>query len=69
LPAVRNTSRGAPASSKPIVVVTATLPTTISSVTDLRRFGSRNLMITMLLGGLWHGAAWIYVVWGALDGV
>jgi alginate O-acetyltransferase complex protein AlgI len=28
----------------------------------------RNLMITMLLGGLWHGAAWGFVVWGALHG-
>jgi alginate O-acetyltransferase complex protein AlgI len=28
----------------------------------------RNLMITMLLGGLWHGAAWNYVIWGALHG-
>jgi D-alanyl-lipoteichoic acid acyltransferase DltB (MBOAT superfamily) len=28
----------------------------------------RNLMITMLLGGLWHGAAWNYVVWGLLHG-
>jgi alginate O-acetyltransferase complex protein AlgI len=27
-----------------------------------------NLMITMLLGGLWHGAAWNFVVWGALHG-
>jgi alginate O-acetyltransferase complex protein AlgI len=27
------------------------------------------LMITMLLGGLWHGAAWTFVVWGALHGV
>ena len=25
-------------------------------------------MITMLLGGLWHGAAWTFVVWGALHG-
>ena len=24
----------------------------------------RNLMITMLLGGLWHGAAWTFVIWG-----
>jgi len=30
---------------------------------------SRNLMVTMLLGGLWHGAAWTFVVWGALHGV
>lgn len=29
----------------------------------------RNLMLTMLLGGLWHGAAWRFVVWGALHGV
>ncbi len=28
-----------------------------------------NLFITMLLGGLWHGAAWTFVVWGALHGV
>lgn len=29
----------------------------------------RNLMITMLLGGLWHGAAWTFVVWGGLHGI
>ena len=29
---------------------------------------ARNLMITMLLGGLWHGAAWTFVVWGGLHG-
>jgi D-alanyl-lipoteichoic acid acyltransferase DltB (MBOAT superfamily) len=28
----------------------------------------RNLMITMLLGGLWHGAAWGYILWGAAHG-
>jgi D-alanyl-lipoteichoic acid acyltransferase DltB (MBOAT superfamily) len=28
----------------------------------------RNLVMTMLLGGLWHGAAWGFVVWGALHG-
>src|SRR4051794_4741525 len=27
-----------------------------------------NLVITMLLGGLWHGAAWTFVAWGALHG-
>lgn len=29
----------------------------------------RNTMITMLLGGLWHGAGWNYVLWGGLHGV
>ncbi len=28
----------------------------------------RNLMITMLLGGLWHGAGWTFVLWGLLHG-
>jgi len=28
-----------------------------------------NLMITMLLGGLWHGAAWHFVIWGGLHGI
>jgi len=28
-----------------------------------------NLMITMLIGGLWHGASWTFVVWGALHGM
>lgn len=28
-----------------------------------------NLMLTMLLGGLWHGASWSFVLWGALHGV
>ena len=29
----------------------------------------RNLMLTMVLGGLWHGAAWTFVAWGALHGI
>ncbi len=28
-----------------------------------------NLIITMLIGGLWHGASWMYLIWGALQGV
>jgi D-alanyl-lipoteichoic acid acyltransferase DltB (MBOAT superfamily) len=28
----------------------------------------RNLALTMILGGLWHGAAWTYVLWGAYQG-
>jgi D-alanyl-lipoteichoic acid acyltransferase DltB (MBOAT superfamily) len=33
-----------------------------------RLFTYRNLMITMVLGGLWHGAAWPFVLWGAFHG-
>lgn len=28
-----------------------------------------NLMSTMLIGGLWHGASWMYVIWGGLQGL
>ena len=34
---------------------------------ELRRYIS--LLITMLLGGLWHGAGWTFVIWGGLHGV
>jgi alginate O-acetyltransferase complex protein AlgI len=30
---------------------------------------ARNLMVTMLLGGLWHGASWTFVAWGGYHGV
>jgi alginate O-acetyltransferase complex protein AlgI len=32
-------------------------------------FTIRNLMITMLLGGLWHGAGWTFVLWGCFHGL
>jgi alginate O-acetyltransferase complex protein AlgI len=28
-----------------------------------------NLMMTMLLGGLWHGSSWMFVIWGGLNGL
>jgi alginate O-acetyltransferase complex protein AlgI len=28
-----------------------------------------NLMMTMLIGGLWHGSSWTFVIWGGLNGV
>jgi alginate O-acetyltransferase complex protein AlgI len=34
-----------------------------------RWFTHRNLMLTMLLGGLWHGAGWNFIVWGAIHGL
>ncbi len=36
-------------------------------VVRVRRYA--NLVITMVLGGLWHGAAWTFVVWGGLHGL
>lgn len=33
---------------------------------EARRYA--NLMIVMLLGGLWHGAGWVFVAWGAIHG-
>ncbi len=34
---------------------------------EIRRYA--NLIITMLLGGLWHGAGWTFVIWGGLHGL
>ncbi len=28
-----------------------------------------NIMMTMLLGGLWHGSSWMFVIWGGLNGI
>jgi D-alanyl-lipoteichoic acid acyltransferase DltB (MBOAT superfamily) len=33
---------------------------------EVKRY--RNLFVTMLLGGIWHGAGWTFVIWGALHG-
>ncbi|MCF7976088.1 MAG: MBOAT family protein [Phycisphaerae bacterium] len=32
-------------------------------------FTARNVLLTMVVSGLWHGAAWTFVVWGALHGL
>lgn len=34
---------------------------------DVRRY--TNLLITMLLGGLWHGAGWTFIIWGGIHGI
>ena len=38
-------------------------------VKDKTTAGNVNSFITMLLGGLWHGASWNFVIWGALNGI
>jgi D-alanyl-lipoteichoic acid acyltransferase DltB (MBOAT superfamily) len=35
---------------------------------DGKLFTYRNLLLTMLIGGLWHGASWNFVIWGAING-
>ena len=32
-------------------------------------FQARNIIVTMLIGGLWHGANWTFVLWGGLHGI
>jgi len=45
-------------------VVTIAFPQTVKMIrTDV------NLLLTMLIGGLWHGAAWKFVLWGGAHGV
>ena len=39
------------------------------SRTDKNWKVQRNLVITMLLGGLWHGASWTFIIWGGLHGL
>lgn len=34
-----------------------------------RKVEYRNLMLTMLIAGLWHGASWMFVIWGGLHGL
>lgn len=34
---------------------------------EVRRYA--NLLMTMLLGGLWHGAGWNYIIWGGMQGI
>ncbi|MDH3533393.1 MAG: MBOAT family protein [Gammaproteobacteria bacterium] len=42
------------------------IPLAGNRVSTMRTF--INLMLTMLLGGLWHGASWLFVLWGAVHG-
>ncbi len=46
------------------VVLSNVLPGVNNAVTT-----NLNLMLTMLLGGLWHGASWMFVIWGGLNGL
>jgi D-alanyl-lipoteichoic acid acyltransferase DltB (MBOAT superfamily) len=47
--------------------VAAVLVSLLMAVGDWKTYN--NLFITMLLGGLWHGASWNFVIWGAIHGM
>ncbi len=51
-------------------VIGVILIITLFSSTLARHFNTNvNIMITMLIGGLWHGASWKFVIWGGLNGL
>lgn len=41
----------------------------VSPVFRKHLFTNINIMLTMLIGGLWHGASWKFVIWGGLNGL
>lgn len=47
-----------------VILMAAWIPRFRRALTE-----NSNLMITMLLGGLWHGASWQFVIWGGLNGL
>jgi D-alanyl-lipoteichoic acid acyltransferase DltB (MBOAT superfamily) len=51
-----------------LILITAALWLAIPSI-RIRFSTNINLMMTMLIGGLWHGASWNFVLWGALNGL
>ena len=60
----------APMAHDAVAAGCATTSTSPSAATAAAAWQTyRNLMLTMLIGGLWHGAAWTFVVWGGIHGV
>ncbi|GLB51584.1 alginate O-acetyltransferase [Neptunitalea chrysea] len=53
----------------PFLVVTAVLGARFSDTIKNHINTNINIMLTMLIGGLWHGASWKFVIWGGLNGV
>ena len=51
------------------IIIVLILLSRLSPVVRKKIDTNINLMITMLLGGLWHGASWQFVIWGGLNGL
>lgn len=52
-----------------VVLLSFSLGSAYSSRFRLWMENNINLMLTMLLGGLWHGSSWNFVIWGGLNGL
>ncbi len=53
----------------PSIVLLAIIAARFSNVVKKHINTNINLMLTMLIGGLWHGASWKFVIWGGINGV
>lgn len=53
----------------PVVVIGAIIIARVSPLFKNNINTNINLMLTMLIGGLWHGAMWKFVIWGGLNGL
>ncbi|MEM9686017.1 MAG: MBOAT family O-acyltransferase [Bacteroidota bacterium] len=53
----------------PSIILIAILAARFSAVFKNHINTNINLMLTMLIGGLWHGASWKFVIWGGLNGI
>lgn len=56
-----------------LVIAAGIIAVLVTIAWFIKRFGNwlttnLNLMITMLLGGFWHGASWNFIIWGGLNG-
>jgi hypothetical protein len=56
-----------------LVIAAGIIAVLVTIAWFIKRFGNwlttnLNMMITMLLGGFWHGASWNFIIWGGLNG-
>ncbi|MDO5105423.1 MBOAT family protein [Capnocytophaga sp.] len=52
-----------------IILITASFLMFYNKTIERQVVTNINIMLTMLIGGLWHGASWKYVIWGGLNGI
>lgn len=52
-----------------VILITASFLMFYNKTIERQVITNINIMLTMLIGGLWHGASWKYVIWGGLNGI